>query len=414
MIHDRLNSLQIAFPEISFKLNGRQVKATRLKHYVDLFTYGGEGSSVSVSRDNLVFFVTHSIDGFRQSSYINGVHTRLGGSYTDYVINGVVDEMIKMIKRRYKVDIGKSTIKSGLTFVLFARNFVDPQYDAQTKERLTSPVSKVKQHFEASGSLTFEQVAKKIMACDDIIEPIVEAQVAKKAAQDKRLATLAQKKLRRAKVQKHVAASSKDATLFLCEGDSAMGFLLKVRDPKMTGGFPLRGVVMNTFDKKPSDILKNKELSELIAVLGLDINDPNSIDNMDYGRVAVLADADHDGSHISGLLLSFFYRFWPRLYSEKKIVVTRTPIMISTKAKQLKWFYSYDDAREFKKSSTGWNHRYIKGLASLTEEEYDVIINQPRFDVIEIDNPKWFNVLFGSSSEPRKEWLKTGVPEMVK
>jgi DNA gyrase/topoisomerase IV subunit B len=413
LIHDRLNSLQIAFPEIKFKINGKLVQARNVKQYGELFS-GPDGSSVVMSRDDVVYFITHSRDGFRQNGYINGVNTRLGGAYNDYVINGITDEMIRMIKRKYKVEVSRSTIKGGLTFVLFARNFVNPQYDAQTKERLTSSQSEVRRHYEASNPISFEAAAKKLMACDDIIEPIVEAQVAKKAAADKRAATLAQKKLRRVKVQKHVAATGQPATLFLCEGDSAMGFLLKVRDPRTVGGFPLRGVVMNTFDKKPAEVLKNKELSELVAVLNLDINDPNSVDNMDYDKVATLADADHDGNHISGLLLSFFYKFWPRLFTEGRIAITRTPIMISTKGKDTKWFYSYNDAREFKSKNTGWHHRYIKGLASLTEEEYDVIINQPRFDVIEIDNDKWFTVMFGKDSEPRKQWLRNQTPEMVK
>ena len=412
LIHDRLNSLQIAFPEIKFKLNGKLVKARNVTQYSKLFA-GEDGSSVTMSRDDVVFIIAHSKDGYRQNGYINGVNTRLGGAYNDFVINGIADEMIKMIKRKYKVEVSRSTIKGGLTFVLFARNFVNPQYDAQTKERLTSSQSEVSKHFKASDPLTFEQAAKKVMACEDIIEPIVEAQVAKKMAADKRAATLAQKKLKRVKVQKHVAASGKNATLFLCEGDSAMGFLLKVRDPKTVGGFPLRGVVMNTFDKKPADVLKNKELSELVAVLGLDINDPNSVDNMDYQRVATLADADHDGNHISGLLLAFFYKFWPRLFTEGRIAITRTPIMISTKGKDTKWFYSYSEAREFKNKTSGWHHRYIKGLASLTEPEYDVIINQPRFDVIEIDKPEWFNVMFGKDSEPRKQWLKDITPDQI-
>jgi DNA gyrase/topoisomerase IV subunit B len=412
LIHDRLNSLQIAFPEIKFKLNGKLAKARNIAQYSKLYA-GEDGDSVTMSRDNVVFVITHSKDGFRQNGYINGVNTRLGGAYNDYVINGITEEMIKMIKRKYKVEVNRSTIKGGLTFVLFARNFVNPQYDAQTKERLTSSQSDVRRHYDSSDPLTFDQIAKKLMACDDIIEPIVEAQVAKKAAADKRAATLAQKKLRRAKVHSHVAATGKDATLFLCEGESAMGFLLKVRDPKVVGGLPLRGVVMNTFDRQPADVLKNKELGELVAVLNLDINDPDSVDNMDYAQVATLADADHDGNHISGLLLSFFYKFWPRLFSEGRIAITRTPIMISTKAKDIKWFYSYAEAKDFKSNNTGWHHRYIKGLASLTEEEYDVIINQPRFDVIAIDNEKWFTVMFGKDSEPRKQWLKDETPGMI-
>lgn len=413
LIMDRLTGLQIAFPEIKFKLNGRLVAATTLKKYAAMYTDEG-ASTVTLQRDNVAFMFTSSADGFRSSSYVNGVHTRLGGAYNDWLVNSVLDTMGSMIKRKYKVEVSRSTIKSGLTFVLFARNFTNPQFDSQTKERLTNTQSQVREHYNGSGSLTFEQIAKKLMACDDIIEPIVEAQVAKKAAADKRAATLAQKKLRRVKVQKHVAATGKNATLFLCEGDSAMGFLLKVRDPKTVGGFPLRGVVMNVFDKKPAEVLKNKELSELIAVLNLDINDPNSVDNMDYAKIATLADADHDGNHISGLLLAFFYKYWPRLFTEGRISITRTPMMISDKGSNVKWFYNYDDARKHKSGTSGWHHRYIKGLASLTEDEYDSIINNPKFDVIEIDNDKWFNVMFGKDSEPRKQWLKNQTPDLIK
>ena len=413
LIMDRLTGLQIAFPEIKFKLNGRLVAATTLKKYAAMFNDDTDSSNVTVQRDDISLVLCGSVDGYRSSGYINGVHTRLGGAYNDWVMNSVLDSMTSMIKRKYKVEVSKSTIKSGLTFILFARNFVNPQFDSQTKERLTNTQSQVREHYLQSGSLEFEQIAKKLMACADIIEPIVEAQVAKKAAADKRAATLAQKKLRRVKVQKHVAATGKNATLFLCEGDSAMGFLLKVRDPKTVGGFPLRGVVMNVFDKKPAEVLKNKELSELIAVLNLDINDPDSVDNMNYANIATLADADHDGNHISGLLLAFFYKYWPRLFSEGRIAITRTPMMISDKGSKEEWFYNYDEARKHKTNTTGWHHRYIKGLASLTEDEYDSIINKPVFDVIEIDNDRWFNVMFGKDSEPRKQWLKNQTPDLL-
>ena len=254
------------------------------------------------------------------------------------------------------------------------------------------------------------------MASADIIDPIVEAQLAKKMAADKRAATLAQKKLKKVKVAKHIQATGDNATLFLCEGDSAIGFLLKVRDPKTVGGFPLRGVVMNTWDIKPADALKNKELGELVAVLGLDINNPDSIDDMAYQHVATLADADMDGNHISALLLAFFYKFWPRLFTENRIHMTRTPIMISSKGTEVKWFYRYNEAKAFKGSeeAKGFKHRYIKGLASLTEDEYYSIINKPVFSTIDIDKPVWFDVMMGSDSSPRKEWLSGQVPQKVK
>lgn len=406
LVQDRITSLQLAFPEINFYFNGKRIKQTNLKKYAQLFVKDESSSIVNSQTENISFFFVNSEDGFRTNSYVNGVNTRLGGSYVDFVVNSVVEELSTMIKKKYKVDVTKSVIKNGLTFVMFARNFKNPKFDSQTKERLTNTLSEVKDHWRESGNIDFKNIAKKIISSNDIIEPIVEAQLAKKIAADKRAATLAQKKLKKVKVAKHIAANKPDSTLFICEGDSAISQLIKVRDPDTTGGYPLRGVIMNTWDMKPADVLKNKELSELISVLGLDINDPDSVDNMNYKYVAALTDADADGSgHIAPLIIAFFYKYWPRLFDEKKVFVTRTPIMISSNGKEEKWFYTYKDANKFKENSKNYKHRYIKGLASLTQQEYSVIINDPVLDVINVDDPDWFEIMFGKESTLRKEFL---------
>ena len=98
--------------------------------------------------------------------------------------------------------------------------------------------------------------------------------------------------------------------------------------------------------------------------------------------------------------------------AEQRIHMTRTPIMISAKGTEVKWFYRYNEAKAFKSSdeAKGFKHRYIKGLASLTEDEYYSIINKPVFSTIDIDKPVWFDVMMGSDSGPRKEWLSGQVP----
>lgn len=405
LIEDRLISLQMAFPEIAFSFNKKRIKVNSLKKYADMFTAEGASVVTDISR-NLSFFFTSSEDGFRSNSFVNGVNTRQGGAYVDFIVNGIVEELSVLIKRRHKVEVAKNTIKGGLTFVMFARNFTNPKFDSQTKERLTNTMGNVKEHYELANVKDFSYIAKKIFAAADIIEPIVEAQLAKKMAADKRAATLAQKKLRKVKVAKHISANKDNATLKIVEGDSAMGFLLKVRDPNKVGAYPLRGVIMNTWDMKPADVLKNKELSELVAVLGLNINDPDSIDDMSYENIATLTDADHDGiGHISPLLIAFFYKFWPRLLTEKRVKITRTPIMISTKNKDVKWFYTYEEANDFKSKHSGWKHRYIKGLGSLEEIEYDKIINQPQYDTVTVDDASVFQMMFGKDSALRKEYM---------
>ncbi len=405
LVEDRLTSLQMAFPEIVFSFNKKKIHITDLKKYSGMFAE--EGASVIIEKtDNLSFFFAASNDGFRTNSFINGVNTRQGGTYVEHVVNGIVDELLLLIKKKHKVEVAKSVIKNGLTFVMFARNFVNPKFDSQTKERLTNPMSNIKEHFEGSGSHNAQYIAKKLFAANDIIEPIIAAQLAKKMADERRDALVAQKKLKKVKVAKHISANNDQATLCLVEGDSAMGFLLKVRDPSKIGAYPLRGVIMNTWDMKPAEVLKNKELSELVAILGLDINNPNSIDDMTYRNVATLTDSDHDGSgHISPLIVAFFYKFWPRLLSEKRIKITRSPIMISTNGKDTKWFYNYEDANKFKQDCKGYSHRYIKGLGSLTEAEYSDVINKPVWDTVTVDDASYFQLMFGGDADVRKEFM---------
>ena len=401
LIEDRLISLQMAFPEIQFSFNKKKIMVNNFKKYSEMFS----DTVIMEKTNNLSYFIAPSEDGFRTNSYVNGVNTRQGGTYVDHFMNTIIDSLTVKIKRRHKVEVLKTTIKSGITFVMFARNFVNPKFDSQTKERLTNPIGNIKEHLDICQVRDAEWLAQKILNTPDIIDPIIEAQLAKKLAADRRAATLAQKKLRKVKVAKHISANKDNATLKIVEGDSAMGFLLKVRDPDTIGAFPLRGVIMNTWDMKPAEVLKNKELSELVAVLGLDINDPDSVDNMTYKYIATLTDADHDGiGHISPLLIAFFYKFWPRLLLENRVQITRTPIMISTKAKDVKWFYTYEDAQAFKKNG-GYHHRYIKGLGSLTEDEYHIIINKPEYDTVTVDDASVFQMMFGKDSSLRKEYM---------
>jgi DNA gyrase/topoisomerase IV subunit B len=405
LVEDRLISLQMAFPEIKFSFNKKKINVNDLKKFSSLFIKDGE-TVIIEKTDDLSFFFCPSADGFRTTSFINGVNTRLGGSYVDFIVNGVVDELVMMIKRRHKIEVTKSVVKNGLAFVMFAKNFTNPKFDSQTKERLTNPVSNVKEHFVNCGSKDFKIIAKKIFAAPDIIDPIISSLVAKKESDERRSAILAQKSLKKVKVAKHIAANkAHEGTLFLVEGQSALGFFLKVRNTDLAGAYPLRGVVMNTWDLKPSEVLKNRELSELVAVLGLDITNPNSVDSMTYKNVATLSDADVDGMKISTLLVAFFYKFWPRLFEEKRVHITRSPIMISTKGKEEKWFFSYKEAKEFKESAKGYTHKYLKGLGSLTEEEYDRVLNNPILDTISVDSGELFEMMFGKDSQMRKEFM---------
>ncbi|AFN37277.1 type 2 topoisomerase subunit B [Vibrio phage VH1_2019] len=393
IIKDRLAALSVAFPEITFKYNGKK-HAPTLKQYAKMF-----GTDVSFEFDNVALFIAAS-DEFRHNSFINGVHTINGGTHVDYFSNKLADELIPMIKRKHKINVPKPQLKNGLTIGLFIRNFVDPKFDSQTKERLTSSQGDVSPYLK---DISYDKIAKKILADDDIIMPIIEALLAKQHAAEARELARKQKKAQNAKVADHIKATMPGGTLFLTEGKSAIGYLIKVRDSKKHGGIPLRGKVLSTWGKRPAKIMENKELCDIMSVLNIQLGN-DDIRDMYYHDIGILVDADVDGKgSIFPLLLAFFYN-WPELYKQKRIKFVRTPVVIATNKKETKWFYSIDEYRKAKLSKT-WKIRYIKGLGSLTEKEYKKVINEPVFDEIVIDDPSCFELLFGDDTDKRKDWM---------
>lgn len=409
LVEDRLINLQMSFPKIEFRFNGKRIGTKTFKEYAKV--YGDH--SVVEQTDKLSLIITSSDEGFRHNSFVNGVHTFQGGSYVNFVSNGIVDELVTLIKKKHKVDVSKTVIKNGLSIIIFAREFLDPKFESQSKEQLASTVAKTKEHYVASGAHDFDWLAKKLVAEDGIIAPIIEAQVAKKLAQDKRDAEQAQKKLKKVRVAKHMAASGPDAVLHLVEGDSALGPSAVVRDPKKHGFFPLRGVLLNAWEKSPSEAIKNKEISELIAVLGLDVTDKNSWRRMRYKYVNIMSDADVDGGKIATLIVAFFIRFWPGMVQDGRLRILRSPVTISTNGKATKWFYDEREGADFiRGAGKGWNHVHVKGLGTLTEDQYGKIINEPVLDVVSYDpatEKEKLDVMFIKTMADERKVFMTGI-----
>jgi DNA topoisomerase-2 len=184
---------------------------------------------------------------------------------------------------------------------------------------------------------------------------------------------------------------------------------LSVRDPKYQGFYSLRGKVLNTHDMSAYDILKNKELSELVAIIGLDLNNPSIVDEegnsiLNYGRIAVLTDADQDGASIFCLLLMFFSR-WPELFSEGRLCRVNTPLYIARKkGKPDQYFYT---SEEYDKADLkGWTVDYMKGLGSLEKNDYKrAVITEPFMTTITLDDMEKLNMSFGNNADKRKEWM---------
>ncbi|EQA7786844.1 ATP-binding protein [Acinetobacter baumannii] len=401
IIEDQMQTLAVVYPEIDFKINGDRVQGN-FKKYAKQY----DEHIITAETDNVQFALGRSDDGFRHLSYVNAIHTKVGGSHVDYVMDELANELIPSIKRKYKIEVNKARIKECVTLLLFIKNMSNLRFDSQTKERLTSPWGEIKSHLD----IDIKKIARQFLNNETLLMPIIEAALARKLAAEKAAETRAAKKVSKAKVAKHIKANKygKDdceTTLFLTEGDSAIGYLISTRDRELHGGYPLRGKVMNTWGMQPSEMLKNKEIFDICAITGLVIGE--KAENLNYRNIAIMTDADVDGTgSIYPSLLAFFSN-WPELFEQGRIKFVKTPVAICQKGKDQKWYYTIEEYENDKPNLKGYNFRYIKGLGSLECDEYEKVINDPHFDVVKLPE-NWkekFEMLMGNDAQLRKNWM---------
>lgn len=400
VIKDRLMALAVAFPSVKFTYNGETLP-NKFSLYAKM--YGDQ--TITQTNNRISFILASTEDGFKQKSFVNGLDTKNGGVHIESMIDGIYAELEPQIKKKHNIEIPKARVKECLTLVVFLHNFNAPAFDSQTKEKLTNTTGEFNNH----ANLNYKKIAKSIMDTPEIITPIIEAALIRKNAAEQAAITKAKKKAKKVKIAKHVPASGIDdpnieTTLFLTEGDSAVGQFIQCRDESTQGAFPLRGKPLNTWGVSNLKIIENKELSELMAILNIHPGDKD-IKDMTYDNIGIMVDADVDGGDILTLLVAFFSR-WPILFEKKKIRYIRTPIVIATIGKTEQWFYTLDDFAPLRDRAK--DVRYIKGLGSLRKEDYDKVLNSNmKFDVITLgdDYKEVLELCFGDDSEPRKDWV---------
>ena len=404
---ERIVALSAAYPEITFVFNGEKISTKKAKDYVNIF----QKPYVLHSGDNYFFAVMPTEhDEYYQQSYIDGLFIKNGGTHEAYVAREVCYALRDAIKKKHKIEMSPAEIKRGLFLLFNGRFFPQMKFDSQTKERLTNSEAEVKAYL---GAVNFEKLAKDIMGIPEIIDPIIEAKLAKQIAAEKRAVTLAQKKMAKKYVEKHLPAKSKNVaitTLLLTEGDSAKGMGEKVRNIEKHGFFPLRGMPLNTYGVKEATILENKELNNIMSILGLKFKMSESeLDTeLNYGKIGLLADADYDGQGgIVPLLINFFSN-WPSLFRKGKICVIPSPRYIIAKnrkkSKERIYCYSQEEYEAVRDKYKGYEIRYIKGLGSLDSVEYaDVLNHEERWIQVELDDLSCLDTMFSSDVSARRE-----------
>lgn len=256
-------------------------------------------------------------------------------------------------------------------------------------------------------------MAKAMLKNDTIIGPVVDTFKLKeelKARQE-----LKQTKKTKIRSDKYFPGIGEKKYLFLVEGLSAGGGLMKClgRDGKYF--FCLRGLALNAFSASLQKIAANQEIKDVLNIIGLDLTNKTDRHVINFDRIVIATDADVDGINITSMLLGWWYRLCPDLYSQGKICKLNTPIVIVKDQKDniRKWFFTLDEFKSWEKTNTDNKLKiiYLKGLGSLSTSDLDYIIQQQGFDslleeyVLDENSKEYFENWLGDDSEPRKKYI---------
>ena len=304
-------------------------------------------------------------------SFVNGINTKKGGKHVESVTRKVFTDFCDWAKKK-KVDVKPGQLKHSV--VLFINStIVNPSFDSQSKEYLTTPVAEFGSRPEYSGKL-IESLSK--LGLLDEAKSLLDAKTmreSKKTDGKKRTVIRGISKLEDA--LNAGTAKSNECTLILTEGDSAATSAisgLKEVGRERWGVFPLRGKLLNVRDITIQKFNANEELTSIKKILGLEQNKVyKDTSELRYGRVMIMADQDHDGSHIKGLLMNLFHAEWPTLLKSGFLCTLLTPILKASKGKETMSFYSIPEFNAWKDTTEihGWKIKYYKGLGTSTPAE---------------------------------------------
>ena len=304
--------------------------------------------ATTASRIELVLQWTEATDEHLRS-YVNGIPTGAGGTHENGARSGIGKAIRNFVDTHNLtpkgVTITADDIREGLIGVLSM--FVqDPQFQGQTKDRLNNP--EIASVLDSTVRPALEQwLNHNISVAEGIVARIILAARAREASRvaqqavSRKSATSTRLNLP-GKLSDCTGKNPNDSELFLVEGDSAGGSAKQGRDRGRQAILPLRGKVLNVESAPASKVLANKELSDVVTALGCGLGKQFDLTKLRYGRIIILADADSDGNHIATLLLTFFYRFLPKLIAHGKVFLAQPPLYRIDIGKETHW--ALDDA----------------------------------------------------------------------
>jgi topoisomerase-4 subunit B len=369
-----------------------------------------------------ILWTAESLSETINESYVNLVPTAQGGTHVNGLRAGLTEAMREFCDFRNLlprgVKIAPEDVWENCQFVLSVK-LEDPQFSGQTKERLSSRecVTFVSGVAKDSFSLWLNQHPQEGEKIAEII--LTSAQKRLKAG----------KKIVRKKITSGPALPGKLADcsgqdlsrteLFLVEGDSAGGSAKQARDREFQAIMPLRGKILNTWEVESSEVMASQEVHDIAVALGIE-PDSDDLQNLRYGKICILADADSDGNHIATLICALFYRHFLALVRAGHVFVAMPPLYRIDVGKKV--FYALDESErlgvlariEAEKLTGKINIQRFKGLGEMNPSQLrETTMNPDTRRLVQLtiaENDETFEqmdlLLAKKRAGDRKSWLE--------
>jgi topoisomerase-4 subunit B len=277
-------------------------------------------------------------------SFVNLIPTKLGGTHVNGLRTGVFEAVKEFCEFRdilpKSIKLTADDIWQKISFVLSVK-LLDPQFSGQTKERLSSR--------QCAGFVanTIKDVFGLWLNDNiEIAEKLVQLALESARNRQKNAKKVVRKKIISGpalpgKLSDCTSSDTSKTEIFLVEGDSAGGSAKQARDKDYQAILPLRGKILNTWDVDSEQILSSNEIHDISIAIGIDPHNQN-LDDLRYGKICVLADADSDGAHIATLICALFTKHFPEIIKHGHLYIAMPPLYRIDAGKEV--HYALDDS----------------------------------------------------------------------